>query len=53
VIVATFHRVVTAVKCQLGVVERGGMGVAVTEQRDEDQEGGGRRVGGGRTSPNT
>jgi len=31
-------------------VGRGGMGVAVTEQRDEDQEGRGRRMGGGRTS---
>ena len=31
-------------------VERGEMGVAVTEQRDEDQEGSGRRMGGGRTS---
>jgi len=29
------------------------MAVAVTEQLDKDQEGGGRRVGGGRTSPNT
>ena len=28
------------------------MGVAVTEQRDEDQEGGGRRVGGGRKTKN-
>ena len=34
-------------------VGRRGVGVAVTEQRDEDQEGGGRRMGGGRTSPNT
>ena len=34
-------------------VGRGWMKVAVTEQWDEDQEGGGRKVGGGRTSPNT
>jgi len=34
-------------------VGRGGMGVAVTEQRDEGQEGGGRRMGGGRTSLNS
>jgi len=34
-------------------VGRGGMGVAVTEHRDEDQEGRGRRTGGGRTSANT
>jgi len=34
-------------------VGRGGVGVAVTEQWDEDQEGGGRRMGGGTTSPNT
>ena len=35
-------------------VRRRGMRVAVTEQRDEDQEGGERRrTGGGRTSPNT
>jgi len=31
-------------------VGRGGMSVAVTEQQDEDQEGSGRRMGGGRTS---
>jgi len=35
-----------------GVVRRG-VGVAVTKQRDEGQEGGGRRMGGGRTSPNS
>jgi len=36
------------------VVGSGVGGVAVTAQRDEDQEGGGRRwMGGGRTSPNT
>ena len=29
---------------------RGGMGVAVTEQRDKHQEGRGRGMGGGRTS---
>jgi len=28
-------------------VGRGGRGVAVTEQRDKDQEGGGRKEGGG------
>ena len=33
-----------------GEVGRGGMVVAVTGLRDEDQEGGGRGVGGGRTS---
>ena len=42
-----------AVRCQLRGVGRGGMGVAVTVQQDEDQVGGGRREGGGRTSPNT
>jgi len=31
-------------------VGRGGIGVAVTEQRDEDQGGRGREMGGGRTS---
>jgi len=31
-------------------VGRVGMGVAVTEQRDENQEGRGREMGGGRTS---
>jgi len=31
-------------------VGRGGMRVAVTEQRDENQEGRGREMGGGRTS---
>ena len=34
-------------------VGRGGVDVAVTEQRDEDQDGGERRICGGRTSPNT
>ena len=34
-------------------VGRGWMGAAVTEQQDEDQEGRGRKEGGGRTSPNT
>jgi len=34
-------------------VGRRGVGLAVTEQWDEDQEGGGRRTGGGRTSSNT
>jgi len=29
---------------------RGGVGIAVTERRDEAQEGGGRGMGGGRTS---
>ena len=42
-----------AVSCQLRGWNEGEVGVAVTEQRDEDQEGGGRRVRGGRTSPNT
>ena len=32
---------------------RGGTGVAIPKQRDKDQEGEGRSVGGGRTSPNT
>jgi len=31
-------------------VGKEGMGVAVTEQRDENQEGRGREMGGGRTS---
>ena len=31
-------------------VGRGGMGVAVIEQRDENQDGRGRGMGGGRTS---
>jgi len=31
-------------------VGRGGMGVAITEQRDENQDGRGRGMGGGRTS---
>ena len=30
-----------------------GVGVAITEQQDKDQEGGERRMGRGRTSPNT
>jgi len=34
-------------------VGRRGVSVPVTEQWDEDQGGGGRRLGGGRTSPNT
>ena len=29
------------------------MGIAVTEHQDEDQEGAGRTMGGGRTSPNS
>ena len=33
-----------------GEVARGGMGVAVTGQQEEDQEGRGRRMGEGRTS---
>jgi len=33
-----------------GEVGRGGVGEAVTRQRDDDQEGRGRRMGGGRTS---
>jgi len=31
-------------------VGRGGVGVAVTRQKDEDKECRGRRIGGGRTS---
>jgi len=37
-----------AVRCQLRGWEEGGVDVAVTEQRDEDQEGGERRLCGGR-----
>jgi len=33
-----------AVRCQLRGWEEGGVDVAVTEQRDEDQEGGERRM---------
>jgi len=40
-----------AVRCQLRGWEEWGVDVAVTEQRDEDQEGGERRMGGGRTRP--
>jgi len=39
-----------AVRCQLRGVGREGMGVAVTEQWDKNQEAGGREMGGGRTS---
>jgi len=42
-----------AVRCQLRGWEEGVVDVAVTEQRDEDQEGVERRMYGGRTSPNT
>jgi len=42
-----------AVRCQLRGWEQGRVDVAVTEQRDEDQQGGERRICGGRTSPNT
>ena len=39
-----------AVRCQLRGWEEGGVDVAVTEQRDENQEGRGRGMGGRRTS---
>jgi len=39
-----------AVTCQLRGWEEGGVDVAVTEQRDENQEGRGRGMGGRRTS---
>jgi len=39
-----------AVTCQLGRWEEGVVGVAVTGQRDEDQEGRRRGMEGGRTS---
>jgi len=39
-----------AVMSQLGRWEERGVGGAVTEQRDKDQEGGGRGKEGGRTS---
>jgi len=37
-------------KVPAGEGGRGGVGVAVTGQRDEDQQGRGRRIEGGRTS---
>ena len=41
---------VGAGRCQLRGVGRAGIGVAVTEQQEENQEGRGRKMGGGRTS---